>query len=361
MIIEITKGKTLYILHTISPVEITLSIRHLATMLKSGLAMEDAIKTLTKQVGDQKLRVTYEKILKDIQSGVTLADSMKNQKGIFSQIITSIIDIGEQGGTLEKNLEFLADYLKKSYELSRKLKGATTYPMVILFLTMFEMLGVIFFIIPKLEGVFSSFAETPPLTKAILNISAFVRNNGAAILVGVILFLIVLSKLLATRQGKIFKDHLALVMPILKVLNRYRILSTFSRTLGILLESGIPLQKALKITQDTIGNVVYEKAIADCYEVIKTGQNLTEALNRHPKEFPITFSKMIEVAEQTGALEANLNYLYDFYTEEVTDMSNNLTTLIEPLLLIIVGLMIGGLALFIITPIYQLSGSINGM
>jgi len=146
----------------------------------------------------------------------------------------------------------------------------------------------------------------------------------------------------------------------MKKLTQNNMLTQFSRTLGILLESGMPIQSALKITSETIENYKYQEALYDGYEGIKSGHNLSDTMSQYRKVFPGTFVKMIDVGEQTGSLEENLNYLYDFYAEEVAEMSNNLTTLLEPLLLVFIGVMIGLLALFIIMPIYQLTGSIRG-
>lgn len=360
MIIQINKEKNLYIFHKVSQLDIALSIRHLSIMLKSGLGIEEALVTIVNQVTDQKLKETYSAVLKDVQSGVTLAESMKKFPKIFRDIVVSIIDVGEQGATLETNMVFLADYLKKQFELNRKVKGATMYPMIVVALTIVEMLGVIYFVLPKLESLFTSFKNIPEMTKFILDAAAFVRNNGAIILVVLIILFLILQRFLQTKPGKKLKDKVALMIPVFKDLNKSSMLSSFSRTLGILLASGIPLQRALDISLNTMSNSEYVKVLARVNEEVKEGKNLADSLEAFPKYFPITYTKMIEIGERTGTLEENLNYLYDFYTEDVLEMSNNLATLIEPILLIFIGGMIGGLALLIITPIYQLTGSING-
>lgn len=346
-------------MHNVSPLDIALSIRHLSIMLKTGLAIEDALKVMAEQTPDEKLKYAYNEILLDVRSGLNLADAMRKHKDIFSEIIISIISIGEQGATLEKNLLFLADYLKKNYELQRKVKGALVYPMIVLFITLAEMLGVIFFILPKLESLFSAFENTSEFTIAVLAIAGFVRDNGVGIIVAIVLFALIMSRILKTPPGIRFKDNLALKFPVMQRLNKNNILTQFSRTLGILLESGMPIQAALKISSETVGNYVYEKALRDVYESIKSGHNLADSLSQYPKLFPPTYTKMIEVGENTGSLEENLSYLYDFYAEEVQEMSNNLTTLLEPIMLVFIGVMIGGLAIMVIGPIYQLTGTIR--
>lgn len=361
MTIELSKGKKIYLFHKISDLDIALSIRNLSSMLKSGVSIVETLEILTKQVTDELLKETYEKVLKDIQSGVSLAESMKKYPKVFSSVITSIIEVGEQGGTLEKNLIFLADYLKKGYELKRKIKGATTYPLIIIGLTVVEMIGVIYFILPKLESLFSTFKNIPDFTRFILSMGEFIRQNGIYLLAGLIILFFAFKKFLGTKSGKKFKDRVALKMPVFKKMNIDNTLATFSRTIGILLESGIPLQRALAIAQNTMTNTVYMNLIAKISNDVKGGKNLADSLALYPQYFPINYTKMIEIGESTGNLEENLNYLYDLYTEEVMEMSNNLTTLIEPLLLIFIGCLIGGLALIIITPIYQLTGSINDL
>ncbi len=359
MVIELGKGKNLYLFHKVSPIAIALSIRHLSTMLKSGLPIDDALDVLLNQLEDKKLLEVYTQVLSDVRSGTTLADSMKKHPEVFSEVIISLIQVGEEAGTLEKNLNFLTDYLKKNYELGRKINGATTYPVIIIFFTMIEMLGVVYFILPKIESVFAGLAEMPAFTRFVLDLAAFIRANGQYILLVLFIFYVIFSRFMASKLGKKIKDRLGLVTPVFKEINKKTILATFARTLGILLESGVPLQKAMLIAQNTIGNEVYAKALSKIAEDVKSGKNLADSLSGYPKLFPVTYVKMIETGEKTAGLEENLNYLYDFYTDEVIDMTNNLTTLLEPLLLIFVGAMIGGLALLIITPIYQLTGSIN--
>jgi len=359
MTIELSKGKKVYIFHKISQLEVALSIRNLSTLLKSGIDISEALDIVAKQISDDELKEIYESVQKDVQSGITLADSMKKYPRAFSNIIVSIIGVGEQGATLEKNLLFLSDYLKKSYELKKKISGATTYPIIIMGLTMVEFAGVIYFILPKLDSLFSSFKNVPDFTKFILKLGEFIRNNGGLILIGAIVFIFIITKLLASPIGKKFRDFMALRMPVFKKINTAEILSTFSRTIGILLESGIPLQKALTIAEGTMINSFYANELRKITEEVKEGKNLADSLAASPKYFPISYTKMVEIGEQTGNLEDNLSYLYDLYTEELQDLSSNITTLIEPLLLIFIGVLIGGLALLIVTPIYQLTGSIN--
>ncbi len=359
----IKKKKSAFEIHLferVSDLDIAFSIRHLSTMLRSGLPLESAIWLLYEQTTNAKLKRTYADIMLDIQSGLTLAASMKKHENVFSEVIISAISIGEQGGTLEKNLIFLADFLKKQYALQKKVKGALTYPFVIFGITLLEMSGVLFFILPKITSLFAQFDNTPPLTRAVLNSASFVRENGLFILIGLVIFFFALGRFAKTRVGEKMFDKIALSFPIINKLNQFKVLSSFARTLGILMESGIPISKALEVSTETSDNVIYQEALVKVAEKVHGGQNLALSLEEYPRLFPVAFTKMIKIGEESGTLEENLKYLYEFYEEEVEDMSNNLSTLLEPILLVFIGAMIGILALVIVGPIYQLTGSING-
>lgn len=359
MVLEISKNKTVYILHRVSSLDIALSIRHLSIMLKSGLALEDALAVLSRQSPDPKLQEAYGVILKDVRSGISTATSMKKMQDIFSPIVISIIEVGEKGGTLEKNLDFLSSYLKKAYELQKKVKGALIYPAIVLCLTFVEMIGVMFFIVPQMESLFNSFDELPKMTELLLKSSQFFRANAVFLGIGLVLFIVITLRGLKTKPGKKFKDWLALHFPVFKVLNKKNTLATFSRTLGILLESGIPLADALTISATTVDNSYFLEVFKVIRAAVEGGKSIAGTMESFPEFFPAMFVKMVEVGEQTGSLEDNLAYLYEFYSADVAEMSDNMSTLLEPLLIIFIGAMIGVLAISIVGPIYQLTGSIN--
>lgn len=359
MEIKINESKSIYILHKVSQVDLALSIRHMAVMLESGLALEDTLDVLSKQSPNSLLKNAYLDILREVRSGKTTSSAMRKHPKIFSEVIISIVEVGEQGGTLEKNLSFLAIFLKKNYELLRKVKGAMFYPLIIFLLTSVEMLGVIYFILPKMESLFNAFEDPPFLTTMVLSASKFMRGNILYIAIGVFIFMVAFYKFFKTKTGQDLKDRVLITMPLIKELTRKNILATFSRTLGILLESGIPLADALKITATTTGNVVYSKIFINLQNEVQKGKNIADVLEQYPKYFPPLYVKMISVGEKTATLEDNLLYLYDFYAEEVEEMTSNMSTIIEPLLLIFIGLMVAVLAISIVGPIYQLTGNIN--
>jgi type IV pilus assembly protein PilC len=302
---------------TISTSNLLISIKSLAALLKASLALSETIKTMSEQSNDQNLNHIYRYIHGEIEKGSTLSEAMKLFPKVFSETVVSVVDAGERGGSLETNLIFIADSIKKEHELNRKLKGALIYPLIIISMTLAEFIGMIFIVLPKMENLFSSFPNIPKLTVFSIN------------------------------------------FPILKKLFTSNILASFSRTLSVLLASAIPIETALAISSSTMSNYIYSNIIKDIQKNVVEGKNLADSLAQYKKYFNPSFIKMIDIGEISGTLEENLMYLHEYYADDVTEMSNNIITFIEPLLLIFVGVIIGVLGLTILMPIYQLMNSIN--
>lgn len=354
------KKKNAFYFGGVNPLKLAFAMRHLGIMLKSGLSLEAAVSVLAEQLDDQRLKDIFAEILYDINNGVSVAESMRKHKDVFSNLVISLISSGEQGGTLEKNLFILADYLKKSHELQQKVKGAMIYPLIVLGMTSVEVLGVVYFLLPRLDTMFSAFGDLPEFTKIVLDAAKFIRDNTTAIVVGGAITLIFGGLFLRkTKIGKRIRDFFALNFPVFKNLNKNNILATFSQTFALLLENGIPITNALKISSETSDNTIYTEALDKINLSVQSGLSLAQSMAMYPKLFPVTYTKMVEIGEQTGSLSETLLYVHDFYAEEAMEISNNLATLLEPILLIFIGVMIGGLAIIIIGPIYQLMSTIN--
>lgn len=356
----VAKKRGGFYLGKVSPLKIAFAFRHLGIMLKSGLALEAAVTILAQQIDDARLKEIFSEMLVDIGEGTSIADSMRKHKNVFSNLVISLISAGEQGGTLNENLFLLADYLKKAHELQQKVKGAMVYPLIVLGMTSFEILGVVYFLLPKLDSMFSAFGNIPEFTQIVLNVAAFIRDNTVMLLIVIIALGIsgyyFTSK---TKAGKKFKDILSLNFPVFKNLNKNNILATFSQTFSILLDNAIPINDALQIASETNDNTVYIEALEDIKNQMMNGQSLAQAMEKYPKLFPFTYVKMVEIGEETSSLAETLKYVNEFYAEEADEISNNLATLLEPILLIFIGVMIGGLAMIIIGPIYQLMSTLN--
>lgn len=344
---------------SVSTSNLLISIKSFAALLRASISLSDSVKTMSQQSNDKNLNRIYKYMYDYIEEGSSLSDAMRLFPKIFPETMVSVVEAGERGASLETNLLFIAESIKKSYELNRKMRGAIIYPIIIISLTMAEFIGMIFVVLPKMQNLYAGFDNIPPLTVFIMSTADAIRNNWMIILAGIIVLVGLIILFFKSKPGKVFSSWLSLNFPILKNLFMSNILAGFSRTLAVLMASGLPLSKALLISANTIGNDIYAKVLKKVHLNIDDGQNLAKSLSEHDKFFNKSFVKMVEIGEISGTLEENLMYLHDYYSDEVTEMSNNIVMLVEPLLLILVGVIIGLLGVTILMPIYQLMGSIN--
>lgn len=343
----------------VSTSNLLISIKSLAALLRASISLSDAIKTMSEQSNDPNLNKIYAFLHREIEEGSSLSEAMRLFPKIFPETMVSVVEAGERGASLENNLLFIAESIKKSHELNRKMKGALIYPTIIISMTLAEFIGMIFIVLPKMENLYSSFTNVPAFTVFVMNTAQAIRDNWILILGVIFGIILAIYLFLRTKLGKYFTSWLSLHFPILKNLFISNILADFSRTLGVLLASGLPLSKALLISSTTMSNDIYSKILSDIHTRIDDGQNLSSSLSQYEKYFNKSFVKMVEIGEMSGTLEENMMYLHDYYSEDVSEMSNNIVTLVEPLLLILVGVIIGLLGVTILMPIYQLMGSIN--
>lgn len=344
----------------ISEVDIVLTIRHLSLMLKAGISLTESIEALNRLTTDKKLKKVYAEIYTSIQSGNDLATSLNQHPKVFKKIIRTIVEVGEDTATLEHNLLYLADYLQQEYEMKRKVKGALMYPLIILVATIAEMLGVVLFVLPQLESFFEAFENKPRMTEIILAGSSWFRENILLLAgIGVVLWILV-SLFFRTKIGEKVKDKILISFPIIKDLVRFNIYTGIARTLSLLIDAGIPLLRAIEITAGTMENSWYRDAfLEDIFPSFKGGTDLATSMEKHRDLFPESLLILVRSGEKSGTLAENLEFAYDFYKSESEDMVANMTSLLEPIMLIGIGLAIGGLALIIIVPMYQLLGSIS--
>lgn len=333
--------------------------KHLATMLKAGIPIDEGIETLREQTNNPYFRKVLTEALEDIKNGQTLSESLKKHKNAFSSFYISLIKISEESGTLEENMEFLAEQLNKAYILKKKIQGAMLYPTLII-VAAFVMGGFIsLFILPQLVDFFDSFeVELPITTKILLAIANFMKTNGIFFFGGIIVAGIGLKLSITIHAIKKLWHKILLKLPIAGKIVQLNQLAKLSRNLGVLLKSGVPISKALSVTKDTLSNLKFKKITETMEEAIEKGQNVHDTLRQEKfSEIPSIFITMVKVGEKSGTLEDSLLYLGDFYEEEIDSFSNNLTTIIEPILLLGIGLGVGFIALAIVTPIYELTSS----
>lgn len=337
----------------------TLFARHLAIMIKSGLSLTEALQ-ITYESSRGILQKRLESILHSVTSGRSFADSLLNHPKDFSGLFVSAVRAGEASGTLEQNLENLAVQLEKDQALISKVKGAMLYPIIVLCATVCLGLVVSFFVLPQITPLFLGMKQELPITtKILIQFSQLVQHSGAALLFGMATGIIFFVWLFHQKFTKPFSHWLFLHIPIIKEMTLAANLSRFSRTLGMLLRSGLRIDEALSILKDTSGNFYYHRVIELLESRVTKGGTLYENLENYPKLFPVIVTHMIRVGENSGKLDETLLYLGDYYETEVDNATKSLSTIIEPLLLIFIGCAVAFLALSIITPIYNITGGVK--
>ncbi len=334
--------------------------RHLAIVIKAGLPLIDGLRIIKNQVTSKTLSEILEQLILDIEKGQSLADGLSAHRHIFGDFFINIVKVGETSGTLAQNLVYLAEELKKSKALRSKIKSAMIYPIVILVATIAITGFLTFVVFPKIMPVFTGLnIELPLTTRILLEVLEFFRNFGLYVIIGLILLSIGFKVGIKFAPVKYFFDRVVFMIPVISGLVIYVNMANFTRILGLLLKSGIRIVEAVTITSNTFDNSVYQRALLNSTEQIKKGEQLAEYLEANRKFFPLLLSGMIKIGENTGNLEENLFYLSDYYTEEIDNKIHALTTLLEPLLLLIMGLLVGFIAISIIMPIYSISQGLS--
>jgi type IV pilus assembly protein PilC len=335
--------------------------KHLATMIKAGIPLDEAIDSLTDDMKSKVFRSALERILQGVKEGNALSDCFKKERHIFDDFYINLISVAEASGTLDETLVFLTQQLNKDYISRKKIKSALVYPAVIVGMASALGIMVSFFVLPKLTDFFESLSVDLPITTKILIFIAYgMRDYGIYILAGIVLLFIFGFVMLKNKKIRLFVDSILIKMPVLGKMFMYSNLSRFARNFGVLIKSGTPINKSLEISANTITNMRYRTDLNRVYVNLNKGKKISLTLKEEGfDEFPSVFVKMIAVGEKTGKLDESLIYLSDFYEEEMDEIIRNFTTLIEPVLLVIVGLGVGFLAISIISPVYELTGSIR--
>lgn len=332
--------------------------RYLAIMLKSGLTITEALDIIHDQASG-KFKNVVGRIIKSVQSGNPLSTALKAFPSIFSNLFVSTAMAGEASGTLEKNLNNLSEQLKAEKELKTKIKSAMVYPVIVLVATFFLGLAMAFFVLPKITPLFEGFGmELPITTRMLIWVSKTVQNHGIRLLVSIVSVFFFFFWLVRQRFSHPVTHFIILHTPFVKNISRNANLANFSKTLGTLLKSGLTIDRSLEITKNTASNYYYSKCLCNISRRVSQGAKLSENVVMYEKYFPKLVSSMIRVGERSGNLEESLLYVAEFYEMEVDSATKALSTAIEPILLIGIGLTVGGMAMSIIAPIYQITGSV---
>lgn len=333
-------------------------VQHLSVMIRAGISLSAALKTLTKQSENKFFAGLLLEISGNVKKGTSFAASLKPHQKIFGELFINMVEAGEISGKLEEVLGQLYIQMKKQHELMSKVKGAMTYPIVIIT----AMLGIgtfmIIFIIPKITGMFKEFnAELPLPTKILIGISNALVNHGILASILFIGLIILTVKILKTYKGKYYFQAFMLKLPIFSSIIKKINLARFSRTVSGLLKTDIMIIKTFQITASVLSNLHYRKALEEMSEKIKKGSQINEIVSKYPKLFPPIVCQMIAVGEETGELDNILVELAEFYESEVDQIMSNLPSIIEPLLILVLGCAVGAMAVAIVMPMYSITQS----
>lgn len=330
--------------------------RHLSVSIKSGMSLIDALKLIQGQSNSKKFSHLLGKVIEDVENGQFLAQSLAKFQYIFGDLFVNMVKVGETSGNLSQSLLYLAGEIKKQREINRRIKGALIYPLIILIATIGVTLFLTLFIFPKILPIFVSLKiQLPFTTQLVIYVLSFLQFYGLYVLGGLVLLFIFGKGMLAVRRIHFLFDRLTINLPFISQVVMNITMTSFTRSLSVLLKSGMTLVDALEIARGTFHNLYYQREIEYMAEGVKKGESMARYLAQNHRIFPPMLTSMIQVGESTGNLEENLAYLSDYYESEVDETLKNLTTILEPVLLLTMGLLVGFIALSIITPIYQVT------
>ncbi len=335
--------------------------RLFATMIDAGLPIVQCLDILQTQTDNKHFSVILRDVKASVEQGATFSDSLRRHPKVFDQLFTNLVQAGEVGGILDAILSRLAAYIEKAMKLKRQVRGAMVYPSAVIGV-FFAVCGVLFtFVIPSFATMFKDLGskdELPALTRGVVAVSNFIVGNILWIIIGIVLLVIVVVYTYALPKGKRIYHKVFLMLPIFGSLIRKIAVARFTRTLGTLLSSGVPILDALEIVAKTAGNIIVEEAIMYARAKISEGKNMAQPL-LETNVFPPMVVQMVGVGEQTGALDQMLNKIADFYEEEVDVAVAALTSLIEPVLMVGIGGTVGVVLIAMYLPIFSIAGKIK--
>ena len=333
--------------------------RQLATMIDAGLPLVQSLEILSSQQDDKVFKEIIRGIREDVESGSTFAGALKKHPTTFNELFTNLVVAGEEGGILDTILNRLSNYIEKAEALKKKVKSALVYPATIVGVAVIVVMILMIFVIPVFETMFKSAGQSLPLPTLItLGLSKLIKKYVVIIIPGLILCFYLFRKYYQTEKGKTLFDFLLLKSPVFGPLFQKIAVARFSRTLGTLVSSGVPILDGLNIVSKASGNKIIETAILNARASIREGETISEPLGRSGN-FPPMVIQMISVGESTGALDSMLSKIADFYEEEVDVAVGNLTSLLEPLLMVFLGLVIGGVVISMYLPIFQMASAVG--
>ena len=335
-------------------------VENLGIMLKAGIPISRSLQIIVRQMKNPRMKDVMSEIYNKVQSGKGLSEAMGEYPKIFSNIFVSMVRVGDMSGNLEKSLEYLSIQLHREADLKAKVKGAMIYPSVII--SAMLIIGVLMsiFVLPNLTATFKDFAtDLPFTTKLIIAFADFMSGHAAIVIGGMVAVIVAIIAFLKTPPGQRFFDNFLLRFFMINTIVKKINLARFSRVLSSLLKSGIPIVQALEVAGESLSNIPYRELILDSARDVKYGKTLAATLGKNDRLFPPLVVQMLEVGEESGTVEDILGQLAVHYEEEVDNVLSNMSSIIEPLLLLTIGGVVGFLAVGLIAPIYSIGTNIK--
>jgi|GEM_PF-123426 type II secretory pathway component PulF len=330
--------------------------RHLSVAIKSGLPLLEGLRLVENQAASKGLTKIIQKVMDDVNNGQSLAQALGRFEHTFGDFYVSMVKVGEASGNLSSSLLYLSQEIKKQRDISGKTKSAMIYPMVILFATIAMSVALTVFIFPKIVPIFVSLkVDLPITTRFLIQLMEFLQTKGIITGIALVVGFIVARSLVTVKSIHYYFDRATLSIPVVSKIVTSTTLANFTRSLAVLLKSGMTLMDALAVTKVTFHNLYYRRQIEKIIDVVRRGEEMAHYMATLPRFFPPMLSGMIKVGENTGNLEENLMYLSEYYTEEVENSVRDLTSLLEPILILGMGGVVAFIALSIIMPIYSIT------
>jgi len=339
--------------------DIVIMSRQISTLFESQVSALKAFNLLSENTENKRLAKILNGVAEDIKGGIYISQALEKHKQIFSDFYVSMVRAGEESGKLTQTFSYLAEYLDRQYQLTSKTKNALIYPGFVIGVFFAVMTLMFVFIVPKLAAIIEeSTTEVPFFTKIIMAASDFLVNYGLFILIGLVAFVIYIIKFSRTESGRMYFDRLKISLPVFRNIYTKLYLSRISDNMDTMLSSSIPIVRSIELTSAVVGNKVFEDILKGIAVSVKEGSSLSDAFSKH-KEIPSIMSGMIRVGEETGSIGNILKTLGKFYSREVNEAVDTMVSLIEPIMIIMLGLGVGILLASILMPIYNIAGGVN--
>lgn len=339
--------------------DVVIMSRQISTLFEAQVSALKAFNLLSTNTENKALVKILTAVSDDISSGVSISGALAKHPEAFSNFYVNMVKAGEESGKLTQTFAYLAEYLDRQYQLTSKTKNALIYPAFVIIVFILVMIMMFVFIVPRLASIIKESGQDIPITtKIVIGISDILVHYGLFILIAVAIGVVYLFRLSRSKSGKMYIDRLKLQIPVMRNIYTKLYLSRIADNMDTMLSSGIPIVRAIELTSDVVGNKQYESILKDASEQVKSGSSFSDSLSRHP-EIPSIMTGMVKVGEETGSIGNILKTLGKFYSREVNDAVDTLVGLIEPLMIVGLGLGVGLLLTSVLMPIYNIAGGIH--